>query len=223
MGTTPSADKADKEAQITTPSDRIVWCYNAAKTLDPETGLKVDQGPHVWMASILSQNDVDIHPGARETTQQTAGISELNNEALTRADLILLRDAGISALEKLPDGFLFRSGVTTTLESGLTEITRRRSADFLQLSASDRLKTHVKAKNTIERRALMAGELTAFSDELRDQSRIIEEFAVEQESVNTQAQRGQGIEKLLWRVRLIGHILHLVLETEIGTGVTIEQ
>lgn len=62
----------------------------------------------------------------------------------------------------------------------------------------------------------------AFSRSLRDQNRIIEDFAVDQESVNTAAERGRGIEKILWRVRLVGHILHLVLETEIGTGVVIE-
>lgn len=222
LGQTPAQDKTSKLADITTPSDRIIWNYNPAKTLDPDTGLKITQGAHVWMASILSQTDVDIHPGERNTIEFTAGISELENQTLTRGDLILLRDAGISQLERLPDGFVFRSGITTTTETGLTEITRRRSADFLQLSAANRLKTYVKSKNTVENRALMAGELTAFSDSLRDDDRIVEEFSVEQESVNTANQRAQGIEKLLWRVKLINHMLHLVLETEIGTGVVIE-
>lgn len=207
---------------ITTRSDRIVWCFNSPKTLDPEVAVKIDQGPHIWMASILSQNDVDIHPGSQQSANQTAGISELNNETLTRADLISLREAGISTLEKLPGQFLFRSGVTTDLTTGKTEITRRRMADFLQLSASDRLRFFVKAKNTLELRAQIAGELTAFSQSLRDQGRVIEDFAIEQDSVNTAAQRAQGIEKVFWRVRLLGHVLHLVLETEIGTGVVIE-
>lgn len=206
---------------ITTRSDRIIWCYNSTYTLDPNTGLEIQRGPHEWMASILSQNDVDIHPGAQQTANQTAGIRRLTS-ALTRADLISLRDAGISSLERLPENFLFRSGRTTSLVAGLEEITRRRMADFLQLSAASRLRYFVKAKNTIETRAQMGGELVAFSRSLRDQNRIIEEFEVDQESVNTANQRAQGIEKILWRVRLIGHILHLVLETEIGTGVVIQ-
>lgn len=214
---------ASQVSDITTKSDRIVWCFNSANTLDPEIGAQVNQGPHVWMASVLSQNDVDIHPGSQQTAQQNAGIRNLDNEALTRGDLIALRDAGISTLEKSHGNFLFRSGVTTLLTTGLTEITRRRSTDFLQLSAADRLRFFVKLKNTVETRTQMVAELIAFSEQLRDSGRIIEEFAVDTDSVNTAAQRAQGIEKILWRVKLIGHILFLVLETEIGVTVTITE
>ncbi len=222
-GQTPATEIVDVAADITTRSDRVIWAYNCPKTLDPETAIAIDQGPHVWMASILSQNDVDVHPGSQQTSSQTAGIRELNNQSLTRGDLIALRAAGISTLERTHGKFLFRSGVTTLLTTGLTEITRRRSADFLQLSAADRLREFVKLKNTVETRTQMAAELIAFSEALRDSGRIIEEFEVDQDSVNTQAQRDQGIEKLLWRVKLIGHILFLVLETEIGTTVQIRD
>lgn len=221
-GQVPATEITSKSTHITTPSDRIVWCYNSPYTIDPETGLEIQVPPHEWMMSILNQNDVDIHPGAAQTTAQTAGIRRLTSEVLTRADLILLRNAGICTLEKLPSGIQFRSGITTTLEAGKTEITRRRSTDFLQLSASDRLRYFVKAKNTVEVRAQMGGELVAFSQSLKDAGRIVEDFAVDQLSVNSDSQRAQGVEKILWRVRLIGHILHLVLETEIGTGVVIE-
>lgn len=217
-----ATETANLVTDITTRSDRIVWCFNSPWTLDPETAVEIQRPPHEFMASILSQNDVDVHPGAATTSKQLTGIRRLGNEVLTRADLIALRDAGISTLEKLPGMFLFRSARTTSLTSGLEEITRRRSADFLQLSASDRLRYFVKRKNTLEVRAQMAGELTAFSQSLLDQGRIVEAFQIDQESVNTDAQRAQGIEKILWRIRLIGHLLHLVLETEIGTGVVIE-
>lgn len=223
VGQTPAQEVADITADITTRSDRIVWMYNAPKSLDPDTAVKIDTAPHVWLASILSQNDVDIHPGSFDASRQLAGIAELNNQSLTRADLISLKNAGISTIEKLEGRFQIRSGVTTSLESGKEEITRRRMADFLQLSAADRLKTFVKAKSTIEKRAQIAGELTAFSRSLQDQSRIIESFEIQQAEVNTPAQRAQGIEKILWRVRLINHILFLVLETEIGTGVTVTE
>jgi hypothetical protein len=217
-----ATETGDVTTDITTRSDRIVWCFNSPYTLDPETGAEIQRPPHEWMASILTQNDVDVHPGAATTAKQMAGVRRLSNEVLTRADLIALREAGVSTLEKLPGMFLFRSARTTSLVAGLQEITRRRSADFLQLSAADRLRFYVKRKNTLEVRAGMAGELTAFSQSLLDQGRIVEAFQIDQESVNTDLQRAQGIEKILWRVRLIGHILHLVLETEIGTGVVIE-
>jgi hypothetical protein len=218
----PTQDIASEAADITTRSDRIIWCYNPGKTLDPETGLKIDQSSHMIMASIFTQNDVDIHPGSRQAAKAGAAFSELQNETLSREELIALKEAGISALEKLKSGFQFRSGVTTSLVTGKTEITRRRSADFLQISSSDRLADFVKGKNTTEKRALMGGELVAFTQGLKDKERIVENFVVDQVSVNTKKQREKGLEKILWRVRLIGHILALVLETDIGTGVTIE-
>ncbi len=201
--------------------DRIVYCYNSPKTADPDTGTLIQTPPTSWMASIFSQTDVDIHPGEEATKQFTAGIAELQFEAITRDNYVLLREAGISALER-DEGFLFVSGVVTDLNPDLTEITRRRSADFLQLSASNKLKFFVKKKNLAETRRIMGGAIVSFSQSLLDQQRVVENFEVDQESQNTEAQRAQGLEFILWRVKLIGHILFLVLKTEIGTGVTIE-
>jgi hypothetical protein len=220
-GQSVATEVANVAAQITTRTDRIVWCYNSAYTIDPELSTEVQTAPHVWLASILSQTDIDVHAGSFATLAFLAGITRVTNTALSRADLISLKNAGISTLERNVDGFQFRSVVTTNLNPGLTELTRRRMADFLQLSASDRLRNYVKAKNTPEVRATMAGELTAFSEGLRARGRVIEEYQIEQESVNTTPQRAKGEEHLLWRVKLIGHVLSLVLETDIGTGTVI--
>jgi hypothetical protein len=228
-GQSRSTEVTAVAAQITTTSDRIVWCYNSTYTVDPETTTEFAQAPHVWLASIMSQNDVDEHPGAAVCAKQTAGVKRMANTSLSRGDLIALREAGISTLERIADRrnrssmFLFRDAVTTDLTDGKTEITRRRMADFLQLSASDRLRAFVKAKGTRVNRALMAGEITAFSEDLMDQERIVENFSIEQEAVNTKAQRARGLEKLLWSVELVKHMLYIVLETDIGTGVTIER
>lgn len=214
---------------ITTRSDRIVWCFNSAKTIDPVTGLKIDTAPHVWLASVLAQTDVDIHPGSHETAKFLAGIAELRNESLSRQDLIDMQAAGITALEKLPDEFLFRSAVTTSLVSGRTEITRRRMADYLQLSASDRLKYYVKTKNTLERRTQMIGELVDFTTGLQKAGRVVDNDdadlgpAIKVASVSTSAERGRGLEKVSWQVRLVSHMLAVVLETSIGTGLTIAK
>lgn len=201
--------------------DRIIKTFNSPYTLDTETATLIRVPPAEWMASILSQTDVDIHPGEEATKAFTAGISKLTYESLTREDYVTLRDAGICGLEK-DEGFLFVSGVTADKTPGKTEITRRRSADFLQLSASGRLKHFVKKKNIASLRRVMGGELIAFSQSLQNEGRVVEAFAVDQASVNTDAQRAQGVEYILWRVKLIGHMLHLILKTEIGTGVTIE-
>lgn len=205
-------------------SDRVVYCYNSPKTFDFDTAAEIVVPPHSWLASILSQTDVDIHPGEEGSKAFTGAITGLTFSALSRAEYINLREAGVAAWERDSDGgHLIVSGVTTDLTSGKTEITRRRMADFLQLSAASRLKYFIKKKNTIQNRIQMAAELVAFSNSLKDDERVIEDFEVEQKSVNTEAGRAQGIEKLLWRVKLIGHILHLVLITEIGTTVTIQE
>jgi hypothetical protein len=210
-------------AQITTRSDRIVWCYNSAYTFDPTTNAEVQTAPHVWLASVLSQIDVDVHAGSADTVKYLAGISRLTNTSLSRQDLISLQAAGISTLERNTDGPQYRSVVTTNLNPGLTELSRRRMADYLQLSAASRLRYYVKQKNTPEIRNAMLAELMAFSRQLQKAGRVIEEFEIEVDTVNTDAQRAAGEEHILWRVRLIGHILALVLETEIATGTVIER
>ncbi len=220
---TASDEVTDIAAQITTRSDRIVWCYNSPWTNDPELGIAIQTPPHVWMASILSQTDVDVNPGAAQCGPLLTGIKRLTQNGLQRGDLKSLKNAGIATLEKLPGEFRFRSGVTTSLATGKLQITRRRSADFLQLSASARLRFYVKEKNTPITRAAMLSELSAFSDGLRRQGRIIERYELIGEAVNDQASRDRGLEKVLWRVKLISHILYLVLETEIGETVEITE
>lgn len=213
--------------QITTRLDRVIWCFNSCKIVDPVTGIKVARPPHVQMASILSQIDVGTHPGEESTKALNAGVSELYNEILTRADLVSLKAAGVSTLEKVKGGFKFRSGVVTDLTPGKTEITRRRIADFLQNSASNRLVNFVKKKGTRARRNSMVAEIVDFSksyteDEAGDAA-LINAFQVLNDEVNTSTNRGQGRENILWKVDIIDHMLEIVLATEIGTGVTIAQ
>lgn len=203
-------------------SDRVVYCFNHPYTQDPTTATNVLTNPCEWMASILSQTDVDIHPGEEDSKQFTQGISKLYHEEYLRADYKAFKAAGIACLEK-DGGFAFVSGVTTSLTSGKTEITRRRSADFLQLSVASELKYSPKKKNTTTRRKSNAGIVTAFLGDLQGAERVVERYSVDTETLNTPTQRALGIEKMLMRVKLIGHILELVLETEIGTSVVITQ
>lgn len=201
-------------------SDRIVYCFNHAYTQDPTNAAQVLTRPESWLASILSQTDIDIHPGEEDTKQFTAGITKLYNESYVRGDYKALKAAGICALED-NDGFAFVSGVTTSLQSGKTQITRRRMADFLQLSVADFLKHSVKKKNTDKRRKDNAGKCIDYLQGLQDEERVVEKFQVDPDKLNTPNGRAAGIERLLMRVRLISHMLELVLETEIGTNVVI--
>jgi uncharacterized protein len=201
--------------------DRMVYCYNHVYTIDPVTGTETITYPQAWMAAILANTDVDIHPGEEDTKRYLAGITRLDEPALTRQDYVDLRAAGISALETDLGSPVFVSGVTTDLTSGKTEITRRRMADFLQLSVAQSLRFTVKKKNTQERRLANVGMIKAFLKDLQKAGRVVESYEVDGEILNTPSQRAAGIEKILMRVKLLGHMLHVVIETEIGTGVTI--
>lgn len=226
---TTSLAAAKAEAASNRNDDgRIVYCFNHPYTLDPETASFIVTDPTSWMASILSQTDVDIHPGEEDTKKFLAGINRLSYASLQREDYIGLREAGISALEQ-DEGFAFVSGVVTGLVPGKTEITRRRMTDFLQLSAAAVLKYNVKKKNLASRRTATKALLTAFCNDLAANERVVDKLAsgkaavvVDIESLNTESQRAAGLEKIFWKVKLIGHQLFLVLVTEIGTGVTVE-
>lgn len=202
-------------------SDRIIYAYNHAYTVDPVTGTEILTRPESWMACILSNTDVDIHPGEQDTKRFLAGISRIYNNSLQRADYIALRTAGISAMETDLGDPVFVSGVVTDLTPGKTEITRRRMADFLQLSVAFSLRFHVKKKNTEARRTAIAGTLKGFLSGLKRAGRVVEDFDIDMDILNTPADTAAGIQRILMRVRLVPHMLSIVLTTEIGTGVTV--
>lgn len=213
---------AATEVQGFTRSDRIVYCFNHAYTQDPDTATEVLTQPTSWLAGILSQVDIDIHPGEEDTKPLNAGITRLYNEAMDRDQYKALKAAGICAFEK-DGGFAFVSGVTTSLVSGKEEITRRRMTDYLQISGARALKNQVKKKNTLTRRKAIHGLLDGFLGDLQSAERVVEDYELDGEILNNDRDRGRGIERMLQRVRLIGHILELVLETEIGTQVVIKE
>jgi hypothetical protein len=204
--------------------DRVVYCFNAPYILDPETAQQIQVPPHSFMASILSQTAPEQHVGSERTKAWTAGITKLTHQGLTASDYELLRAAGVAALERDEDGnYAFVSGVTTDLTSGRTEIARRRQADYIQLSLARSSKNFIKEPNTAELRAELAGLYSDFLGGLKRNSRIVEDFSLDQDSVNTPNQRAQGIEVIQVNVRLIGHILGLVIRTQIGTGTVISD
>ena len=217
---TPS-DAAAYQATLNR-SDRIVHTYNSAYTQDPVTGMEVLTALPAWKASIYSQVDVDVNTGESDTIPLLRGITRLRRPSLRRGDLVQLRDAGISALARGPLGNQFVSAINTDLDGELRRITRRRSADFLQNSVGNRLVFYAKKRSTEMNRRLMRGDIISFSNALVQDRRVIEAFElIDANQTNTAASRAQGQEFIFWRVRLIGHAEFIILQTEIGTGVTV--
>ncbi len=217
---TVSVATACTNAQVNV-SDRCIFTYGHVYTIDPVLGAEVLVRPESWMACVLANTDVDIHPGEEDTKRFLAGITRLYNQSLTRADYVLLRAAGVSALEVDLGSPVFVSGVVTDLTPGKTEIARRRSADFLQLSAAYTLRFHVKKKNTEARRTAIAATLKGWLSGLKRQGRVVENFLIDMDILNTSTDRDNGIQRILMRVDLVPHMLSIVLTCEIGTGVVI--
>ncbi len=195
-----------------------MYVFNHPTALDPETASFVETRPESWVASILSQIDVDIHPGEDDSKEFTKGISSLAFESLEREDYATLRAAGVCGFEK-DDGFALVSAIAT---DG-TEIAQRRSSDFIILAYANFLKKFAKKKNVATRRAMIKSAADAFCGGLQRAERVVLDFENDNEKLNTPAARQAGIERLFTRVQLIPHMLFLVLETEIGTSVTIKE
>lgn len=212
-----------------TRDDRFWPTFNHPNTLDVETSTTVETEPMEWMASILSQTDPDVHPGDPDNRAFLAGITSLT-WSLTATAYGLLRAAGISALEQ-DGGYLFVDAVTSDLTPGNEEAAVRRMKDFLIQSFAEFLKGSVKKPNTKSRRYANKAAIEGFLLGLWRQERYVDfaedgstpGFVVDVEKLNTVAQRAAGIEKILVRVKLLGFMIFLVLEAEIGTAVKITE
>jgi hypothetical protein len=225
----PTSEVTNVGTQIATKARNIFYCSNTSHTNDPKTGGDVETGTHLDMAAILSQTFPDIHPGDEDNVALLAGLTHLTNESLERGDLISLRAAGISTLEKTDTGFRFHSGVAT---DG-SEITDVRCEAFLVKSISDAVKYDVRKPFTQQRMADMKAKVVAFLMGLQNDNggRVVDQDqpapptglgpAFKVAFVQTASERAANLGKLLIQVRLISHLNYLVLMTDISTGTTV--
>ena len=211
------------DTNITTPSRNIVWCYNPSSTLDQATSTLTEGGSHLDMAAILSQTDVDINPGEEDAIPMSSGVTSVRNEGLTRGDLIILKNGGVAALEKVTSGFQFHSGITVTC----AEIADVRTEQFLTASIAYELRHDVKKKATATRRRQIVAKVTSFLLGLQKAERCVAPDdpdagpAFNVAWVDTFEERASNMGKLLTQVRTMPHLNFLVLETDMGTGVTV--
>lgn len=225
--TGPNDETVAKASAITdvaiNRSDRVWYFFNAVWTLDPNTGSFFWQAAHIWAASILSQIDVDIHIGDSDNLTLMSGAQALYNSSLQRQDYIDLKEAGICALEQTEDGYSFVSGVTSSLQSGREQQTRRKMADYLLLSMSAGLKWVPKKKNVTSTRRLAKSGAIDFLEIQKKAERVVSDYRVDNESVNNATDRSNGLERMLVKVKTVDHILFFALEGEIGTNVAISE
>lgn len=220
-----SVEITAKTTQVPSAADNLIWCWNAPKILDPITQTKITLGPHVVLASILSQVDIPVHPGKKAVGALTANLKDIAFPALDFNERKLLRDAGIAALlrVKQTNGYSFRfidAPSASYTPADPVEAVDVREIMWLIDSVEDALLDFVDEEDDDVRRAQMVGVIDGFSKGLKDANRVIKDYSISADGTSA-ADRARNIEILDWAVQLIGHSGKIVLRTNMGTGVTV--
>lgn len=209
---------------------RIIYAYPYVQTVID--GVNEYTAPASWLASIISQTSPHVDPAYTGNTKYLGGITGLS-QVLTRADYILLKDAGVCSFEYDDDiGYGVKSGVVTQIiNSSKVTILRRRMADWLTNSAGLFLKNYQNAVNSEENRKEVKGAVLTFVQNaerdgiLPKDSEVKTGLAklVDSESLNTDATIAAGFFKLLWKQRIYSSMRYIVLQAEIGESVVVTE
>lgn len=225
-------------------NERVIYCWPGIQSSVPEAvgytlgtadGLTtadgiLDDRADGWMASVLSNLAPERNPGQAGAPVSTVMAPVLAFQhglsTLAVGDYIQLRASGVAAIRNdRTSGFLFQSGITTSLTSGQTNINRRRMADFLQDSISQRLTAFSKQPLTQALKDAITGEVDAFLNGLKSPNnpaaqRIVD-YQVDDVSGNTPALEAQGIFVVIARVRTLATADFIVLQSEVGESVVV--
>jgi hypothetical protein len=221
---------SQKGSQITTAATNLQWCFNRAYEMDPDTSTQVLCAPHVAKACILSQTDVSIHAGDEDNLGLLAWINSVVNESLTRSELISLKEAGISTLQKAESGFRFGTDVDTTATATVdSQFPDERATQFIIQSIANNIRHDVRKKGTKSKKRSIIAKIRTFLSEDQKAEHVVDAddddlglgFLVDDVSVNTAATKVRHEHHVLIRVRLIDHLLYIVLDCDIRTGQTI--
>jgi len=210
---------------------RMIYAYPWVKTVID--GVDTFQSPASWVASVLSQTAPHIDPAFAGNMQFLGGITGLKRP-LSRTAYIQLKDAGILAFEYDGDlgGHKIKSGIVTQIaNSSKVTVLRRRMADFLTNSAAKFLKNYQNAVNSKQNRSLVKGAFMQFIDSLERDGILPKDTdvnsglakLVDVESLNTDASIAAGFFKILWKQRIFSAMRYIVLQAEIGEGVTVTE
>lgn len=182
------------------------------------------------LASVISNLDFNRNPG--QASAPIPSLMALVNSVqrgvtgLNLARYISMRQNGIVGLRRdKTSGYIFQSGVTTSLTSGQTNISRRRTADFIQDSAAARLNQLVKEPLTEALKTAIWGEFDEFLAEQlsanNPAAQKIHSYAIDVTSGNTDAKEALGIWVIIGRIRTLATLDKIVLQVEAGASVSI--
>jgi hypothetical protein len=224
---------------------RMIYTYPQVNTFVPQiaaVGLaggagftadgNVNVGADGFLASIMSQLNPEDDPG--QLTTYTTGINSLDtaptSQGYTIDTYIAFKAAGICA-PRMDDGTaIYQSGVTTVdplVYPQLIDINRRRMADYIEDSLALQAKSYGKKLMTFARRQALANEQVAFLENLvsptNPSSQRIDSYSVDRKSGNTADTLALGMYRLIINVRTLQSFKSIVLQSTIGSTVTINE
>jgi hypothetical protein len=191
----------------------------------------LDTSLNMWMASLLSNLAPERNPVQSTDPVPTIlgpitsfqrGVSGLN-----MTNYILMRKMGIAAIrfDRTVGGFIFQSGVTSSLTSGQKNINRRRMADMLEDSCAERLNQFAKQPLTQQLKDSAVGEMDAYLSGLKSENnpaaQRINDYLIDDVSGNTPNLEAAGIFMIIMKVRTLATADFIVLQAEVGEGVVI--
>lgn len=229
-----------------TRDERVVYNWPGVQISIPEAvnfrlktadGLSTTDGvldvtSNTFMASILSSLPPERNPGQTSAPVPScmSPVQALQHGAPTLGmnEYIRLKAAGISA-PRIDEGAgpIFQSGITSSLTSGQTNISRRRMADYIQDSLARALIHFSKEPLTQVNKDSAFGEAEAFMAGLLsvedDKAARIKNYVVDDKSGNTPQLEAKGIWVIIVRAQLIPSGDFIVVQTEIGENVFIQK
>lgn len=240
-----SAAVADSDPGVGANRDeRVIYDWPGVRTFVPEAvgfSVKLADGTTTsdgildvtsdgWMAVVLSNLPPERNPGQSappvpELLSPILGFQRGLTDKLNMNHYIQLRSKGIAAPRiDRSAGPIFQSGITTSLTAGQKNINRRRMADFIEDSIAIRINQYVKLLLTDDVKDSAVSEIEAFLTELRSPdnppAQRIADYAVDRVSGNTPQLEAQGIFVIIVQVRTLSTADFIVLQFEIGEGVT---
>jgi len=213
---------------VTSVPEAVGFRLKTADGLTTTDGL-LDVPFNGYFASVLSNLPVERNPGQAAAPVPTILASVLGIQRgvskLELNDYITLRERGVAALRlDRNSGPIIQSGITTSLTSGEKNINRRRVADYIQDSLAAALTPFSKLPLTTQNKDSAVSVVDAFLSELKSDNnpaaQRIADYSVDDQSGNTPDLERKGIFVIIVRVRSLATGDFIVLQTEVGEGVT---
>lgn len=205
---------------------RVIYVYNPVSF--NVSGVITEESPVYLASSILNLSPPHKSPSAASSVSYTSTAVDVKYN-LSRANLILLRRAGINSFENDSSlGIKLVSGVTGDSQFS---ILRRRMSDFYINSVSNYLKYYLGEPISILTKNNIKSSIIAFDTELVNNGILPSNaevstgsaFLVQTDGISSDREEAQGILKIELKRRLYASADFIVLIATISEAVVVEE